>query len=847
MTNPPALPSLAALGDPAHYDPTVMTPAKGLGHRLGTQLNRHSDALRYLAALHETGRAELLPIGRSLEGRTLAQLVVSSRENLDRLETRRALGQRLADPEAECPDLDDLPIVVWVMAAVHGGEHSGTEAALALAYQLVAGTDATTQAIRERAVVVIDPVQNPDGRDRSINSYYSLGGLQPTTDRHSADHYAPWPGPRGSHYAFDLNRDWCLLTHPETRARVAAFLAWRPQVVVDLHEMISAGGYFFAPAAEPLEPHVDPRVRDGWEYFGWANAAAFDARGWDFFVGELFDCFYPGYGESWPAYHGAVGMTFEQDTPRTLALRNEHDRLVTLPQAIERHFVAAFTTCAAAVEQREALLTAYRDHRERAVRTALDAPRQALVIDAGDRAADAADVASLLRAQGIEAELVAAAFDLEAEPHEGGDTRQVTIAPGSVLVPLAQPSNGLVRALCEPEPVLDEAFAEREEELLAAGASTAIYDVTAWSLPHRHGLTAWWAAEWPEVELSPLRPEFEPARVAYLLPMTTRAAYQAMCRLAGREDWTPRVLARPLVFGGRRYERGTAILHCGEHGGDLAARLAAVVAETGCELVSADRAWEGGAAQASLGSSYARPVRPTRLALVTREPTDALGAGWLAYLLEQVYHLPYTPLNARGLSAEVLREYDVLLLPNSDRYDQVFGAEAALLRNWLTAGGTAVGFGSQVASWLCAREGLSGAGPVRDLEAEGPSEKDAVVPLERQPQRIPGAVAWAETDPYSYLTYGCPAEITVPVVGSALFVGPPAGRTVVRLSARPPVGWVPQRMRPQLAGRAWCWQERVGAGQLVVFAIPPTFRASWPMLDRLWLNAALYATSHTRE
>ncbi|MBI5832272.1 MAG: hypothetical protein HZB16_08195 [Armatimonadetes bacterium] len=849
---------LLAFGDPTRYDPLVDTPHKVLGYRFGDRLSRHSDIMRYLAVLAESQRAELLPIGRSYEGRALAQFVVSSRDNLDRLESLRAVQQRLADPDSDVPSLAHHPVVVWIMANVHGGEHSGAEAALALAYQLVAGTDSTTRAIRDNAVVVIDPLQNPDGRDRSVNNHYALGGLASTTDRHAAEHRCPWPGARGSHYAFDLNRDWCLLTHPETRARVASFLAWRPQVVADLHEMGGLGGYYFPPPAAPIEANVPDELLRWWEVFGRANAGAFDERGWDYFIGEYFDSYYPGYGESWPLYHGALGMTFEQDTPSTLALRNERDRLVTLAQATERHFVAAYTVCATAAEHRRELLTTYRQIRCDQVSAGLDGARQALLIDAGDRAADAADVAALLRAQGVCAEIAAEPVEVDAEPQlatetGGGMERLVTLAPGSVIVPLAQPEGALVRVLCEPHSPMPREFLATEDALLEGRAEPSIYDITAWSLPHRVGLDAYWSATVPDVLLRPLGHDLVPAKVAYLLPMTTRAAYQATARMTFEDGWAPRMASRPFRFEGRAYDRGTAVLHVGDHDERLPARLAALLAETGCEVVSADRSWDDSGERFSLGSAYLIPVQRPRLAMLTRDPVSPEGAGWCSYLLEQVYRIPHTPLAVRGLTAEILRDYDVLLMPDSSHYTDVFGEQAELLKRWVEAGGTLVALGGRASAYLSDGKGLSGASVIEDLrclDAKPELAKDAekpIVPQEHRPLSIPGVSAWVATDPHSYLTYGCPGRMLVPLLGANLFRPTVEGHTACRLTGEAPIGWLPARMADKLDGRAWLWQDMVGAGQVICFAVPPTFRASWPMLDRLWLNAVLYSRSRKRE
>ena len=160
-------------------------------------------------------------------------------------------------------------------------------------------------------VVLIDPLQNPDGRERYVNGYQQRRGDEANPRRAAAEHWEPWPGGRQNHYLIDLNRDWAWASQQETRQRIAAYRTWEPQVYVDFHEMGTESSYFFPPSAEPINPQIDRRVLSWLDIFGRANAAAFDRQGWVYFKEENYDLFYPGYGDSYPSLRGAVGMTYE--------------------------------------------------------------------------------------------------------------------------------------------------------------------------------------------------------------------------------------------------------------------------------------------------------------------------------------------------------------------------------------------------------------------------------------------------------------------------------------------------------------------------------------------------------
>ena len=237
----------------------------------------------------------------------------------------RPVARRGRPPRARAPGRS-----CWLVHAVHGNEISSPDAALALAHHLLAAQDDPgADLVRREAIVLIDPLQNPDGRARFLASNALGRAARPDAEPASAEHDEPWPGGRGNHYLFDMNRDWFAQAQPETRGRLRFFLDWYPHVAVDLHEMGGDSTYYFAPPARPLNPYFSRAQQDWLDSFGRAIAARFDAAGEAYFVREVFDSFYPGYGESWPMGHGAVGMTFEQASARGLVWRREDGTSLT--------------------------------------------------------------------------------------------------------------------------------------------------------------------------------------------------------------------------------------------------------------------------------------------------------------------------------------------------------------------------------------------------------------------------------------------------------------------------------------------------------------------------------------
>ncbi|MGH7444096.1 MAG: M14 family zinc carboxypeptidase, partial [Longimicrobiales bacterium] len=305
---------MAALPAAAQQAPS---PAEVLGYELGERFTDPAGVVRYVEALAAAApdRTRLEQYGETYEGRPLLQLVIARPDHLARLDeilTANAELTRLETGEARAREIAATnPAVVYFSYGVHGNESSSSEAALYTAWDLLRGAPEVA-GVLDSVVIIIDPVVNPDGRARYVQWYGEARGATPNPEPNAREHYEPWPGGRYNHYLFDLNRDWAWLTQPETRARLATWARWNPQVHVDFHEMSSESSYFFFPATPPINPLYPPHILAWGERFGAANAAAFDREGWAYFTAESYDLFYPGYGDSWPSLLGAIGMTYEQ-------------------------------------------------------------------------------------------------------------------------------------------------------------------------------------------------------------------------------------------------------------------------------------------------------------------------------------------------------------------------------------------------------------------------------------------------------------------------------------------------------------------------------------------------------
>lgn len=180
----------------------LQSPAEFLGYELGDRWTPHHKVLDYFQHVaEESPMVSLEGYGTTNEGRELVYVVVTSSQNHQNLEEIRLNNLRLAGMESGDPT-ENKKAIVWMSYNVHGNETSSSEAALNTVYKLI--TEKT--AWLDNTVVVMDPMVNPDGRDRYVNWFRSVVGEEVNVKPESREHSEPWPGGRTNHYYFDLNR-----------------------------------------------------------------------------------------------------------------------------------------------------------------------------------------------------------------------------------------------------------------------------------------------------------------------------------------------------------------------------------------------------------------------------------------------------------------------------------------------------------------------------------------------------------------------------------------------------------------------------------------------------------------
>ncbi len=856
----PIIPAQAQSFLEAQFDPAIPTLTQSVGHAPGERITSPADSLTYLRALADAApdRMRIVKYAETWEGRPLHYVILTAPENMARLDEVQADLASIAAGRAG--NGAALP-VTWLTYGVHGNEISSTDAALMMAYHLLAATnDTRTAKILRETIVVIDPMQNPDGRARFIDRFQAATGIVPSADRQSAEHDEPWPSGRVNHYMFDLNRDWFTLSQPETRGKVAAIRAWNPVVVVDLHEMGGDETYFFSPAADPINPNITAAQRRAYELIGRNNAAYFDRMGEPYFTREVYDLFYPGYGDTWNAHHGAIGSTYEQGSARGLVFERRDGTILTYGDGVRNHFIASFATAEAVAQNADRFLSDFAAYRSANASGA--AGNGTYVIDLSQRRWNAESLGRRLAAQGI----------IVRRQDGPANACGRSYPAGYLSVPQAQPAARLVRSLLDRNTELPPEFLAEQERRRGNDLPHELYDVTAWSVGLMSGVdvavcgSAGGTALTPDAAIAPVSGGSGDFGVA--VPWTD-SGQARLVTLALREKIVGRVTDEAFTAGGRTFPRGTVVFPAGGNTDGALARVEEISRGIGAETVRLSSGWvEDGP---NLGSeSFTRLTLP-KVAIVWDEGVSQLSAGALRYVLEQRIGLPITPIRTSRFARADLTDYDVVLVPDGSPSDALGTRGMQTLRRFVERGGVLVTVGDSLADFTrgdepllaVTREAALGLDPAKDedektgdlaeaTEIASEAEYRAAIQNPRAlPDTLPGALLNTVADRESFLSAGYDDGAVVNAGGAAVYtpLDRANGINALRFAASDRLiasGYVWDQNKRQLAFKPYLMAQPTGKGLTIGFAHDPSLRAYLDGLDLLIANAVLIAPSRVR-
>lgn len=819
---------------PVFSQKTLTPPDEFFPHKRGEQFTPHhqlTDYFEYLAA-NANATMRLENYGTTNEGRPLMIAIFSSPENIARLEQIRLNNLRMTGLLTDAkPDLSNPVAVVWLSMSVHGNEPSGSECSPILAHRLAAQTDPQVQEWLKNTVVIIDPSLNPDGYDRYTHWYRGASNLLKNPNPDSREHREPWPGGRPNHYYYDLNRDWAWATQVETQQRLDIYQQWMPHVHADLHEQYVNNPYYFAPAAEPMHDYITIWQRDFQTKIGENHARYFDKNGWLYFTKETFDLLYPSYGDTYPMFSGAIGMTYEQaghSTAGRAVLTGIGDTL-TLHDRMEHHLTTSLSTIEMGSKNAAKIVEQFHNYFSSAA-TQPPGQYKAFVIRETNDPNKINALCRLLDRHRVRYGRVGAGLSgVKAFDYTTGKETSVSINPNDVVISAFQPRAVLVEVLFEPEPHLSDSLT---------------YDITAWALPYAYGLEACALKE----RLEPKK-TFEP----YKTPAVKLAAPPyAWC--VHRRSLAEAVFLSDILQKGVRVRTATKSFAMADQQFDAGAF---VINRSDNRLIAAEldgivqaAAWKanvplypiftGFAGRGSdLGSDAFAPIDQPSVALVYGDDVDENSFGHTWFFFERELGYPVSPIPLDKIHRVNLDEFTTLIVPGGSY--SLTDNQLKIIQDWVKSGGRLIAFDSGVKAFA-GKEGF-------EIKLKEEPKKDSTAAprpyrsreRENISDQLPGAIVKAKVDNSHPLAFGLSDYYFSLKTGADAYQMPEKASAVIYLEdTYQTYGFIGSRVKPRLKKTPIAAVQKMGSGQAVFFVDNPLFRSFWEQGKVLFANAVFF-------
>ena len=743
---------ICLLGLFAKSNAQLKSPEEFLGYKIGSHFTPHWKIYNYFnqAAANAGAQMKLVQYGETNEGRPLLLAFVSSPENMQRLDAIRQNNIRLASlaKDKMAAMEANAPIIVWLSFNVHGNEASSSEASMLTLFALLDPANTKAKEWLKNTVVIIDPCVNPDGRDRYVNWYNGVVGKTNNPQMMAREHREPWPGGRTNHYNFDLNRDWAWQEQIESQQRIKVYLQWLPQVHVDYHEQGVNEPYYFAPAVQPYHEVITPWQREFQVTIGKNNAKYFDNNGWLFFTKEVFDLFYPSYGDTYPTYNGSIGMTYEQGGGPAggLGAINDEADTLTLYDRATHHFTTALSTIEISSQNAGKLIAEFRKFFSDGIANGAGEFKTYVIKNDPKDVERINSLLDLLDRNEIQ-------YGTGSGPGKGfnynsGKEENFTMSSGDIIISPFQPRASMVKVLFEPKSKMVDSLT---------------YDITSWSLPYVYGLKAYGSRD--KIAVNPLNARSKVSNpetdYGYIFQWTGIKAVKLAGELL-QKGILLRYAEQPFETGGNKFDRGSIIIlktANRKFGKDLWAKVkeAADVANIQLYPVTSGFVDKG----YDFGSDKVHPFKAPNCALVTGEGTSSGAAGEIWHFFEQQIQYPITVINANDLGRAKWNDIDVLIMPDGNYkfFNDKAGVEQ--LKSWVMGGGKIVALEGAVQQLSKAEFGLK----QKKSESEGKSGKDSIYALlkkydDREREAVsggtPGAILKVFLDNTHPLAFGYP-------------------------------------------------------------------------------------------
>ncbi|MES2429322.1 MAG: M14 family zinc carboxypeptidase [Bacteroidota bacterium] len=806
----------------------LKSPDNFLGYSLGSKYTPHYKIVNYFnaAASSKPQNMKLEKYGETSEGKDLLIAIISSAENMQNIEEIRKNNLRLTGLLTDKAGNANAPAIVWLSYNVHGDEPSSSEVAIKILYELLNPSNPQINNWLKNTVVIIDPCLNPDGRDRYVNWFNQMSGKNADANIGSREHSQPWPGGRTNHYNFDLNRDWAWQSQIETQQRVKVYNEWLPQIHCDYHEQYPSNPYYFAPAAEPMHEVITPWQRSFQTDVGKNHAKYFDANGWLYFTREIFDLFYPSYGDTYPLFNGAIGMTYEQaghGVGGLAVVKNDGDTL-TLKNRIEHHFATSLSTIEIASLNAAKLILEFKKYFDEGNKNGIGEYKTYIVTAETSNKFDA--IKTLLTNNkiqfGIYNNKPAKGYNYFSGKEETVKTGKYTLA-----VNVNQPKAALIKVLFEPKSLLSD---------------SVTYDITGWALPFAYGVNGYAIKEGGLLskDTSSFKNHVEKSTYGYLVNYASFEEAKLLGSLLSK-GYKVRFAEKNFSFNKKTFNKGTLlILRSGNE--KLYDALPRIFEQYNTDATGVGSGFvESGF---DFGSEKIHLIKKPSVAVLTGNGVVPEAAGEVWHLFDQQLNYPISLINADDISYVNLKNFDVLILPNGG-YKFLNDKEgSAEIKSWVKRGGKIIAmegaavqlamndFGLKVKKASEEKDNKDDYADVRRFENR---ERESVT------KNIPGAIYKVELDDSHPLAFGYPGYYYTLKLNDNIFEFTKDGWNVgVIKKGRSVSGFVGSNLADKITDGSVIAVQPMGAGTIVSFADDPIFRSFWENGKLLFSNAVFF-------
>ena len=661
------------------YNENIQSPEEFLGYEIGDQHTRHDLILAYFKYLSSVSeRANLINYGKSYEGRTLTLLSISNEENLKNLEEIKTEHLKSTIPGSIKTINENLPIIINLGYGIHGNEPSGSEAALLTAYTLIASKNKKINRLTTDSVVFIDPTLNPDGRDRHSQWANQYKSINLVADSNDAEHNESWPRGRTNHYWFDLNRDWLLAIHPESRGKLNWLHEWYPNVVLDVHEMGTNSNYFFDPmkSSASVKPLIPQENVDLYPIFAEYYVKYMDSIGSFYYTKESFDETYPGYGSTYSDLQGGLALLFEQASSRGHVQETNYGEM-TFGFTIRNQFLNGIATVEAAVDNKVLL----RDYQKRFFETSLSEFKNEKI-----KAYEFGDIYDKNRTK---------AFIDKLQIHK----IEVYEKDDKFIVPVNQLQSRMVKNFFEThDKYLDSVF----------------YDASAWSVSNFYNMKHKAVRSIDVNKLTKVKdvlvnnPKVSKSNYAYILDWddyNTPAALNHLHKngVISYSAYKPFSIKVNEDDDVKSFNRGTVMVPVSKQKVD-SEKLFETVKSTQEKFNLPVFSTETGYSSSGidLGSNFFRINKKVKVAMLIGDGVSSYEAGEVWHLLDTRVHIPLTKIRLNQFNRTSLDKYTTLVMV-SGSYNQISESGIKKIKDWVGKGNTLITIGS-ASSWAIKKE-----------------------------------------------------------------------------------------------------------------------------------------------